>query len=146
MKCFVFALLMLSVSVFAAEVVVMDVPAKGTSRSDDVSARFLIDQVAGTGAAELSVTREHEICHHDPESGRDCTTWSSSVLNEKAPIEGLTVVDKKVSVGNVDCGTMGVSRILKVPTFFMSGNCTLSADRVTVAGEKRIIVKLITKE
>ncbi len=146
MKFLTLALLIISASAFASEVIVMDVPAKGTSRMDDISARFLINQAAGTGAAELSVTREHEICHHDAETGRDCTTFSSVVLNEKAPIEGLTVVDKKVAIGNVDCGTMGVSRILKVPTFYMSGDCTLSAERVTVAGEKRILVKLMTKE
>lgn len=146
MKFFALASLLFSLTAFAGEVVVMDVSAKGSTKFDTVSARFLIDQTAGTGAAELSVTREHEICHHDRETGRDCTTWTSVILNEKAPIEGLTVVDKKVSIGNVDCGTMGVSRVFKVPTFYMSGNCTLSADRVTVAGEKRIIVKLITKE
>ncbi len=62
-------------------------------------------------------------------------------------IVGIDVVDKKVTFEDrLDCGKMGVSRIFKVPTFFMTGNCTLEVERVKVNGEKRIVVKLVTKE
>lgn len=142
-----FSFLFVASTSFAAEMVVIDVPAGHSKKYDLHTAKFLIDQETGTGSAVLTVEREHEICSHDRETGRDCTSWYSNLISAKELIVGIDVVDKRVTFEDrVDCGKMGVSRIFKVPTFFMSGNCTLNVERVQVNGEKRIVVKLVTKE
>lgn len=145
-KFFAFTLFVVS-SAFAAEVTVLDVPAGRSHAYDNHDVRFIIDQEAGTASAHLSVSREHETCRPSGDYGMDCTTWYTNLLSKKAPIDGMKVVDKQVTFEDrIDCGKMGVSRIFKVPTFYMTGQCRLDVERVKVDGEKRIIVKLITAE
>ncbi len=147
MKALFFSLILAASTSFAAEMVVIDVPAGHSKAHDSHSVKFVIDQETGNGSAVLSVDRKHEDCFYDSETGRDCTSWYSNLVSAKEVIVGIDVVDKKVTFEDrLDCGKMGVSRIFKVPTFFMTGNCTLSFERVKTNGEKRIVVKLLTKE
>jgi hypothetical protein len=60
-------------------------------------------------------------------------------------IDGLMLMgDQAVyhsAQGNIVCGTMGESRVLKVPTLYLSGNCSLSSK---ITGNK-LTVTLTTK-
>jgi hypothetical protein len=57
------------------------------------------------------------------------TTIQRTVLEEKVKIDGLVLEGTKVMYNGADavveCGNMGVSRVLKVPTFYLSGKCKL---------------------
>lgn len=147
MKALFFPLLLVCSNLFAGEIIVLDVPAGKTHANDSHLVKFLVNQTDGSVSAALSISREHETCRHDREGGRDCTSWSTTLVSINSEIEGMKLADKLVTFEDrVDCGKMGTSRIFKVPTFFLSGNCTLDYDRVNVSGEKRILVKLMTKD
>jgi hypothetical protein len=161
MKTLLFALL-ISAQAFAGEVVVMDIAAVDLRGADRVDTRFNVNEAAGTVSADMTATRQIVQCMgggyygggyygggYGPFGGpyyhRNCTAFDQVVLTQSEEIPGMTVADKIVSIDGINCGKMGLSRILKVPTFFMSGNCKLVEKMVRVNGERRLQVKLITK-
>ena len=162
MKKFFFAL-MISAPVFAAEVVVMDIPARDLRGADSIDSRFIVNEAAGTVDAKLSASETIVTCMGGPigypgpyypypgpygRGGyyrRNCMTSVRELLTQTEEIAGMTVTDKVVSYNGTVCGKMGLSRVLKVPTFFMNGNCKLVEKFVRIDGEKRLQVKLITK-
>ena len=68
-----------------------------------------------------------------------------TVFEETVKIEGLVLEGTKFMYNGaeavVDCGNMGVSRVFKVPTFYLSGNCKLDGK---IFGNK-VQVKFKTK-
>lgn len=161
MKKFFFALL-ISAPVFAAEVVVMDIPARDLRGADSIDTRFIVNEAAGTVDVKLTASETITTCMgpvgypgpyypHPGGWGRggyyrhNCMTSVRELLTQTEEIEGMTVADKVVSYNGVVCGKMGLSRVLKVPTFFLNGNCKLVEKTVRVEGERRLQVKLITK-
>lgn len=164
MKKFFFALL-ISAPVFAAEVVIMDIPAVDLRGADSIESRFIVNEAAGTVDAKVTATETVVTCmggpigypgpyypypgHWGPGPGgyyrRNCMTSTRELLTQTEEIAGMTVADKVVSYNGITCGKMGVSRVLKVPTFFMNGNCKLVDQMVRIDGERRLQVKLVTK-
>ncbi len=160
MKKFFFALL-ISAPVFAAEVVVMDIPARDLRGADRIETRFDVNEAAGTVDAKMRATELRTICMgpvgypgpYYPYPGgyrggyyrRNCMTSERELMTATEEIAGMTVVYKIVSINGTVCGKMGLSRVLKVPTFFMNGKCKLVNKMTRVNGEKRLLVKLITK-
>ncbi len=165
MKKFFFALL-ISAPVFAAEIVVMDIPASDLRDANQINSRFIVNEAAGTVDAKLTASRNVVSCTWGPigyprpypgpypypgqwgpggYNQRECTTYVEEVLTQTEEIPGMTVADKIVSIDGTVCGKMGLSRVLKVPTFFMNGNCKLVNKTTRVNGEKRLQVKLLTK-
>ncbi len=162
MKMFFFALIV-SAPLFAAEVVVMDIPARDLRGADSISTKFVVNEAAGTVDAKLVASETITTCIGGPIGypgpyypypgpyGRggyyrqNCMTSVRELLTQSEEIAGMTVADKVVSFNGVNCGKMGLSRVLKVPTFFMSGKCKLVQKSLRVDGERRVQVKLITK-
>lgn len=165
MKKFFFALLV-SAPVFAAEVVVIDIPAVDLRGADRIESRFIVNEAAGTVDAKMTATETVVTCMgpigypgpYYPHPGpwdrggygggyyrQNCMTSVRELFTQTEEIAGMTVADKVVSFNGLNCGKMGVSRVLKVPTFFMNGNCKLVDQTVRINGERRLQVKLITK-
>jgi hypothetical protein len=78
------------------------------------------------------------------------TTVQRTVFQTTVKIENMILVDKQViyqgTEGEVVCGTMGTSRVMRVPTLYLSGNCELTS-RVLHGGRygSRVVVTLKTK-
>jgi hypothetical protein len=76
-------------------------------------------------------------------------TESNTILSNKVKIEGVTMNGDDViyqgAEGDVVCGTMGRSRVFRVPTFYLSGNCSLQGKISELGGVKQLTVKLIVK-
>lgn len=161
MKKLFFALV-ISAPVFAGELVVMDIPARDLRGGDQISSRFMVNEAAGTVDAKLTVSETVTTCtwgpigypypaprpypgDWGPYNRRDCMTSYREILSQTEEIEGMTVVDSVVSLNGTVCGKMGLSRVLRIPTFFMNGNCKLVNKMTRINGEKRLLVKLITK-
>lgn len=144
MKALVASLALFSTLAFAGEVSVMEVDAAKTRSTDFVSVKFSMDSASGLGSAQLTVTREiiRVIAH-------DTVQYEKTILEEKALIPGLALEgDEAVyssAEGRVVCGKMGVSRVLRVPTLYLNGNCELVAKRVLTNGEAKIFVSFLSK-
>lgn len=89
--------------------------------------------------------------HHYP--GPYCRTIPqtryNTVLADKVKIEGITMNGDDVIYqgdnGDVVCGTMGRSRVFRVPTFYLSGKCDLDGKVTVQNGQKVLVVKFTTK-
>lgn len=85
--------------------------------------------------------------------GRYCRTFPQtqyrSILSDKVKIEGMTMNGDDViyqsAEGDVVCGTMGKSRVFRVPTFYLSGKCDLVGTIYNENGVSKVSVKFITK-
>ena len=75
---------------------------------------------------------------------------SNTVLTNKVKIEGVTMNGDEVifqgADGDVVCGTMGRSRVFRVPTFYLSGNCSLSGKISLENGVQKLTVKFSAKQ
>jgi hypothetical protein len=68
-----------------------------------------------------------------PYPGNYCRTVPQTsyrnILTDKVKIEGMTMNGNDViyqsAMGDVVCGYMGVSRVFRIPTFYLSGKCDL---------------------
>jgi hypothetical protein len=47
--------------------------------------------------------------------------------------------------GDVVCGTMGTSRVFRIPTFYLSGKCDLVGTIYNENGVSKVSVKFVTK-
>lgn len=76
-------------------------------------------------------------------------TRSNTVLTNKVKIADVTMNGDDViyqgAEGDVVCGSMGRSRVFRVPTFYLSGNCSLDGKVVSENGQKVLVVKFKTK-
>lgn len=162
MKKIIFAVLMVFTLVaHAAEVVVLeeDLPYLNEARALSDS-RFYMDTKTGEGFVKASVLEERYVqfpgqtwCSYDYwgrciPSRRPHST-QVMVYSKTTKIEGLMLMgDQAVyqgAQGNVICGTMGSSRIFKVPTLYLSGNCKLSSQIIRNGLNSKLIVTLKTK-
>ncbi len=156
MKKFILAALVLCTSmVYAAEVVVMNEDIRLMSNNfTSVDARFHMDQTTGEGFVKVTVTEER------PDYGGGyydhMGRWYPNrmpmpvvIFQESAKIDGLMLMDDKViyhgAEGDVDCGKMGVSRVFKKPTIYLSGNCKLSGNISGRYNDTKVVVVLKTK-
>lgn len=153
------ALLVLSTSLaHAAEVTVLEAELMQTSSTDMVDTRFQVDRTTGEGKVTVTVSRQEY--NHFPEypGPMGCDMYGRCYPNQwnRMPVI-VTVFDKTVAVeglalhgdrviyaaaeGDVDCGKLGVSRVLRKPTIFLTGNCKLNGK---IRGHK-LTVTLKTK-
>lgn len=172
-KLFAIALLALgSTLAQAAEVTVLDteIALRRGFFTTDADAKFQMDKTTGEGFVKVSVNQERTIVIHNPYPspfpggyypggypypypypGRfpQTTTERYRVFDDTVKVDGLSLVDDKVIYqgveGEVECGTLGVSRVFKVPTLYLNGNCKLTARVVDVNTNPRVVVKLTTK-
>ena len=162
MKKFLLAAIVLCSSVaFAGEVLVLDqsVMSIGNGRTM-VDARFQVDKDTTEGFVDVTVTEERYVGNPYP-GPMGCDQWGRCypqrmpmpmpvvVFSQKVKVEGLMLMGDTVmyhgAEGNVDCGTLGVSRIFRKPTIFLNGNCKLIGNVTGNYNNTRVVVKLKTK-
>jgi hypothetical protein len=155
----------------ATEITVLDTAVRALRPMSSVNAIFYMDLDTNEGFVKVKVTEESyvpaPIFYDDgfyggyygrrgryyPRGGfyRQSAPIRTiqTVFEDTVKIEGLSLVGDKVIFnapeGEVECGTMGKSRILKVPTLYLSGACTLSGRIEGSRTNTRVVVKFKTK-
>lgn len=152
------SLFSLSTLVHATEVTVLESRLSRTEAPfQSVEARFQINQTTGQGYADVTVIENRYTWgHHYPGYPYPGPGWGGHhpipqptptvIYRNKVAIEGLTLVGNKLMYQDtseeVDCGTLGVSRVFKRPTIYLTGNCKLVG---RVDRRNHLSVVLITK-
>lgn len=146
-KLILAALALTSSTVFAGQVTVLEAKVRIVETSNqNATARFYMDQKTGQGYVKASVTERLYGRHPN----RDNESTTITVYSETVKVDGLVLMgDQAVyqgAEGNVVCGTMGVSRVFKVPTLYLSGDCALTSTLMRDGRRaSKLIVTLITK-
>lgn len=121
---FVFLSLFFTLSAFAAKTPVMEAEVK--RHFSEISTKIKVDPSSGEGSVQLKVYRRSS--RHRGGSHRVL------MLSQEAKVEGLALQGDKLifrgETADVECGTMGVSRIFKIPTLFLSGRCDVKVYEV----------------
>lgn len=136
-KFIAFALLSVSFAQ-AAEINVLEVSSRKAGFGNKI-ASFVIGE---NGEASVRLT----VVDHNPiRAGRYSTGTTYRSFEEVVP--ALSMSGEKLLLNNsTECGTMGVTRILKNPTLNLSGNCELEVRSVRKADGKKVVrVVLITE-
>ncbi|WPU66705.1 hypothetical protein [Peredibacter starrii] len=159
MKKTLIAALVLATSIAnAAEVTVLKttVPTTARAYNQTAYAKFAIDFDTKETAAKILVTEEifnewdgtpgHYPFPNGPWSPNRPMPSTMTVFSDSVKIDNLNLVDDKLiylgAEGEVECGTMGVTRIFKKPTLLLNGNCKLEAN---VSRKGELTVTFITK-
>ena len=135
----------LSIAV-AGDYLVADLPANQLQAQDSLSSKFSID-LTGTESG-IKVEAQRIVVTRGPRGQRTRhyrTMLKEKVIVEALRLEGDKVIFKTLEGSDIDCGTMGESRVLKIPTLFLSGNCDLTEKLITTSAGKRLQVRLLTK-
>lgn len=137
---------------FAEEVTVLEthVPRLHSHDRSSVDTRFYIDTESRQGFVKVKVMKE--IWNHYRGRGQrhpDYHPTYVTIYENTVKVDNLMLEDDKViyygAEGAVHCGTMGVSRIFKVPTLYLSGNCKVSGSIMRHGAERKLSVTLKTK-
>lgn len=170
MKKFIIASLVLASTAFAqaAEVTVFSANLPATRGLTTVDTKFYIDTNMKEGFAKFNVEEQYtvyvRVCNGGPGypgprptprpyPGNYCRTVPQtqyrSILTDKVKIEGMTMNGDDViyqgAEGDVVCGTMGRSRVFRVPTFYLSGKCDLEGKVVRTSTGNLLTVTFKTK-
>lgn len=166
MKKFMIASLVLASAAFAqaAEVTVLSTNIPATRGPTTVDTKFYIDTEMKEGFAKFSVEERYtvyvRVCNSGPSypgprpyPGNYCRTVPQThyrtILTDKVKIEGMTMNGDEViyqgAAGDVVCGTMGRSRVFRVPTFYLSGKCDLDGKVVRTNTGNLLTVTFKTK-
>lgn len=149
------ALVSFSSFAFSSEVILMErtVPVMSSSYHSYADARFHMDMQTGEGFVKVSVTEDRWMSggYYDS-NGRwypHRVPMPMTVFSDTIKVDGLMLVDKKViyqgAEGEVECGKMGLSRVFKVPTLYLNGNCSLSSRLSGGWNNRTLTVTLSTK-
>lgn len=158
-KLILAALVLVSAAVHAAEVTVLEakLPMLQYGRAL-VDARFHMDLNTHEGFAKVTVSEQRFVSYpggHYDSSGR----WYPSpgrqvpemvlVYKTTAKIENLMLMGDKViyhgAEGDVECGTVGESRIFRKPIIYLSGRCELVGTVISDRFNDKLVVTLKTK-
>lgn len=126
--------LIFTFSAFASERVVLEVAA-GKVRASTFSTRFEINLNDGTAGASLTAKRSSM----GPRDNRTIRKTFEALVPELSLVGNVLVYTDES--GQVECGTMGETRVFKRPVLNLTGNCSL----VTRRAGKKIQVVLVTK-
>lgn len=156
MKKLIVSLLALSMSsAFAADIQIMDteLPLINASQSS-ATAKFQVDKTTGEGSVSVSVS---EMRWTDFGGGYDqWGRWYPNRVNMPVvvftgseKVEGLTLMGDQViyagAEGDVNCGRLGQSSVLRRPTIFLTGNCKLTTKITGTWSNARLQVIMKTK-
>lgn len=126
--------LLFSASAFAAEKVVLEV-ATSKIRASNLTTRFEVNLNDRTAGASLTAKRSS----FGPRDNRTITKTFEALVPELSLVGDVLVYASEG--GQVDCGTMGETRVFKRPVLNLSGNCSLVTRRVG----KKVQLVLVTK-
>lgn len=152
MKKFILAILVLGVSVAnAAEVTVLETTYTRGFYRTFVNSTFQVNPTTLEGSASVVVSEEHyiprpgPIGYPYPAPYPGPSYYTVVTFQDQVKIDGLMLMGDRVvyhgAEGNVDCGRYGKSRVFKLPTIFLNGNCELKSS----IRNQKLTVKLITK-
>ncbi len=152
----IFALLIaISTSAFAAEMTVMDTALPLMSTYDSsADARFQVDSTTGEGSVTATVTEFRWVI-----MGGNYDQWGryypnrvqmpTVIFKESVKVEGLALHGDQVifagAEGDVNCGRLGQSTVLRRPTIFLTGKCKLQTKITGNWSKAHLKVILITK-
>lgn len=155
MKKFIAILAFSMASAFAAEVQIMNEALPIISAyNSTVDARFQVDKTTGEGSVVVSVSEQRWT-----DMGMNCDQWGRCypnrvnmpvmVFKQSAKVEGLSLHGDQViyagAEGDVNCGRLGESSVLRRPTIFLTGKCKLSGKITGNWGSSRVNVIMTTK-
>lgn len=92
--------------------------------STSTFSRFFMDQNSGEGYAQIATTYYPASSDEVPE-----VIFSKTVKIENLMLMGDQAVYRGTE-GDVNCGTLTVSRIFKKPTLILTGNCSFKSNTV----------------
>ncbi|MES2526352.1 MAG: hypothetical protein V4598_04670 [Bdellovibrionota bacterium] len=156
MKVFIVSLLAFSMaSAMAAEVQIMDaaLPLINSNQSS-ATAKFQVDKTTGEGSVSVSVS---EMRWTDFGGGYDqWGRWYPNRVNmpvvifsDSVNVEGLSLHGDQVIYagrdGDVNCGRLGQSSVLRRPTIYLTGNCKLTTKITGTWSTARLQVTMTTK-
>jgi hypothetical protein len=159
MKKFLFAALITATSAAQASnrINLVDVNLFGMRMGQTVvETTFKVDSDARDASALVTVYDEQvTYVRHCTGSGRvpgNCRrvprTTRHTIFQDLVKIENLMLVDNKLIYqgveGEVECGTMGLSRLRRIPTLFLSGKCELEGQVLLQPKGRRVIVNFTT--
>lgn len=122
-----------SMAVSASEIKVMKIDANKAGRGT-LSTRFEVNLNDNTAGVSVRITKRNP--------GKNHTTTSRSFEKIVADLRlNGDILELDVDGKVVNCGTMGVTRVFKLPTLKLSGNCDVVAKRVN--GD--VVVSIITE-
>ncbi len=131
MKSFILiTTLLASICVSAAEVSVMDINSSKVVNAQ-LSSRFEVNLQDGSAGVSVSATKWIR-------RGREKV--AKTVTFEKLVPE-LALVNDKLMLGDIECGTMGETRVFRRPVLNLSGKC----DIVTKREGKTVKVSIVTE-
>lgn len=153
MKMFM-ALFVLTISLaHAHEVTIVDTIVHRASFDDMLTARFQMNTTTGEGNVSVTLT-EYQPAYPGPWG---CDPYGRcyprhrpapmpiTLFQQTVRVDGLVLHGDRVVFaapeGDVECGKLGVSRVFKRPTIYLSGKCEL----ISQINGNRITVKLKTK-
>lgn len=132
-------------SAYADVVTVLQERVYGASSFSRVSTKFFMNTTTGEGNAVITVTDEDRRYPRDPFPGPiGCDQWGRcypqprpmppiprtvTLFEKTVPIRNLDLINTRMiysgNSGSTDCGYLGRSRVLNVPTLYLNGNCKL---------------------
>ena len=161
MKTLIIASLVLVSSAFAqaSDVTILSTNLPATRGYTSVDTKFIVDTEMKEAFAKINVDEQVTVmvrdCSggHGPSPRRYCRTIPQTqyrtLFSDKVKIEGMTMNGDDViyqsAEGDVVCGTMGRSRVFRIPTFYLSGKCDLVGSIVRENGGNKVSVRFVTK-
>jgi hypothetical protein len=162
-KLLIASLVLASALVNAATITVLETSVVMARSNDMVSTKFFMDTTTGEGFAKVSVTQE-DWTHTGPYDGpwggwHNCSPYGGcfprpmpqtpiyrTIFNKTVAIEGLKLHGQRIvfagAEGDVECGTLGSSRVFNRPTLFLNGNCSLNGK---VDRNSKLTVNFVTR-
>ena len=152
--------LMTSSFAFASETVrVLEDVIPNTTNITTSSAKFYMDKASSLGYAQVEVSERYQVIHWmdhcisngDPRFPRvicqrvpRVEERSRTIYQHTELIPGLVLNDKTMVYqgqnGDIECGTLGTSRIFKRPTLNLNGKCKLQTKVLLDRADRKVIV------
>jgi hypothetical protein len=170
MKTLIIASIVLASSAFAqaSDVTILSANLPATRGYTTVDTKFFVDTEMKEAFAKINVDEQVTVMVRDCSGGygpggrpypgpgypgRYCRTIPQTqyrtLFSDKVKIEGMTMNGDDViyqsAEGDVVCGTMGRSRVFRIPTFYLSGKCDLVGSIVRENGGNKVSVRFVTK-
>jgi len=150
------SLMFISSAVMAESFTILDTRISTGYGINMASSSFYMDTETGEGFANISVS-EQDFDHGYPFPGSVCNGYSCypgnhyptpiyrTIFRTTVELENIKLVEKEMIYmgdnGEVNCGKLGTSRVLRRPTLYLTGNCKLTEKLL----HDRLIVTLTIK-